>query len=155
MSYLRYCGLSLVITLICLTIGSSTNAQSRARSRVAAGRSHQMALPDENRLSHQRSQPVETSRTHPESLIDDQTGLKNLITYKSDNIGPGASYLRNKALPIPQPAAADTEYPIQQPRPRTYHRVPRYDNYSGDLVIPASRSIGFKLRIGPGTAYPY
>jgi len=153
MSYHRIFGFSLIIPLLCLTIAHSANAQSRTRSRVVTRHGHQFALADQNRLSGQRSQRGENSRIHSANII--RTGLKDLFTYRSDTAGPGASYLRNKALPLPQPAAADADYSAQQPRPRTYHRLPRYDNYTGDLVIPARKGIGFKLRIGNGTAYPY
>ena len=153
MSYFRIFGLSLAIPVLCLTIAQSATAQNRARSRVAVRQGHQIV--HQNRLSHQKSRLVENSRIHSANIINDRTGLKNLFTYRSDTAGPGASYLRNKPLPLPQPAAADADYPVQQPRPRTYHRLPRYDNYTGDLVIPARSGIGFKLRIGNGTAYPY
>ena len=154
MSCLRICGLSLAIPVLCLTVSISTNAQNRARGRDVARDNHQVAQRYSDRLSEQRSRPVQNSRIHP-ALTNDRTGLKNLFNYRPDINGPGTSYLGAKAFPYPVPAADETSSPLEQSRPRTYHRVPRYDNYTGDLLIPASRNIGFKLRIGNGTAYPY
>jgi len=151
MSCFRICGLWLAISVLCLTVSICTNAQNGARGQ--AGDDHQITLRHGNRLSSQRSQRVQNSRIHP-ALTNDRTGFKNLFNYRSDTNGPGTSYV-TKAFPYPVPVAAETTSPVEQPRPRTYHRVPRYDNYTGDLVIPASRNIGFKLRIGNGAAYPY
>src|SRR3954447_18627985 len=103
MSYLRNIGVSLAISLLCLTLGHETYAQSRARSRVVANRSHhQIAARDVNSRARQRRRASVNNRIHPANVVNDHTGLNLRLNNSAAIEGSGSAFVRNRAFAYPQ-----------------------------------------------------